>query len=404
MRFSVVIPVYNVADYLTACVDSVLSGDCSDYEIILVDDGSTDNRSGPLCDALAARSPGRIRVIHQENLGLGGARNTGLEAARGEYLFFLDGDDTITPDALSTLSRAVETYRHPDVIAFFLELCPEGGGPSSGLQRHSLPAGRVCTLAQHPAMLLDTPSACARLWRRELFLQSGIRYPNHLWYEDLYTTENLLLEAGSVVGLELPLYRYLLRSGSIMRGRDPSRNGEILLALEQVLSWYRRRGCFAQFQEELCGMTLQHISYACYRVLRHGSPTPRSLPQLLAYLTQNFPPLYQIEILPLLDALSTDRSVFPSPPAVPPSCAPVQLEGKRKFPLGGHRFESESKIKSSKQQKGPAAKYLYAVSAHVFQLFSVSDRCPVRNPSSGTCGIRRPGRRYGHYGLFSAGH
>ena len=130
MRFSVVIPVYNVADYLTACVDSVLSGDCSDYEIILVDDGSTDNRSGPLCDALAARSPGRIRVIHQENLGLGGARNTGLEAARGEYLFFLDGDDTITPDALSTLSRAVETYRHPDVIAFFLELCPEGGGPS----------------------------------------------------------------------------------------------------------------------------------------------------------------------------------------------------------------------------------------------------------------------------------
>lgn len=68
MRFSVVIPVYNVADYLTACVDSVLSGDCSDYEIILVDDGSTDNRSGPLCDALAARSPGRIRVIHQENL------------------------------------------------------------------------------------------------------------------------------------------------------------------------------------------------------------------------------------------------------------------------------------------------------------------------------------------------
>src|SRR5699024_8053470 len=134
-----------------------------------------------------------------------------------------------------------------------------------------------------------------------------------------------------------------------------------------------------------------------------GSPTPAPATASGIFDTE-LSPLYQIEILPLLDALSTDRSVFPSPPAVPPSCAPVQLEGKRKFPLGGHRFESESKIKSSKQQKGPAAKYLYAVSAHVFQLFSVSDRCPVRNPSSGTCGIRRPGRRYGHYGLFSAGH
>ena len=71
MRFSVVIPVYNVADYLTACVDSVLSGDCSDYEIILVDDGSTDNRSGPLCDALAARSVRRVcRTVQVADTGI----------------------------------------------------------------------------------------------------------------------------------------------------------------------------------------------------------------------------------------------------------------------------------------------------------------------------------------------
>ena len=87
MRFSVVIPVYNVASYLTGCVSSVLNSTETDYEIILVDDGSTDGRSGPLCDTLAARCPNRIRVIHQKNLGLGGARNTGLEAAQGEYLF-----------------------------------------------------------------------------------------------------------------------------------------------------------------------------------------------------------------------------------------------------------------------------------------------------------------------------
>ena len=117
MRFSVVIPVYNVASYLTGCVSSVLNSTETDYEIILVDDGSTDGRSGPLCDTLAARCPNRIRVIHQKNLGLGGARNTGLEAAQGEYLFFLDGDDTISPEALSILSQAVEKFHHPDVLS-----------------------------------------------------------------------------------------------------------------------------------------------------------------------------------------------------------------------------------------------------------------------------------------------
>ncbi len=288
MEFSVIIPVYNVAAYLPICVESVLTGTHTNYEIILVDDGSTDGQSGPLCDALAAQNPERVHVIHQKNRGLGGARNTGLEAAQGEYLFFLDGDDQIPPNALSILSQAVEKYRHPDVIAFFLELCPEGGGPSTGLQRHSLPPGQVCTLAQCPSMLLDTPSACARLWRRELFLKSGIRYPERLWYEDLYTTENLLLEAGSIVGLEVPLYRYLLRTGSIMRGKDPSRNGEILLALDQIFAWYRKRQCFALFQEELCGMTLQHISYACYRVLCQDPYHPL-IPQFLEYLDSHFP-------------------------------------------------------------------------------------------------------------------
>lgn len=288
MRFSVVIPVYNVASYLTGCVSSVLNSTETDYEIILVDDGSTDGRSGPLCDTLAARCPNWIRVIHQKNLGLGGARNTGLEAAQGEYLFFLDGDDTISPEALSILSQAVEKFHHPDVIAFFLELWPEGGSVPTGLQRHRLPPDQVCTLAQCPAMLLDTPSACARLWRRELFLKSGIRYPERLWYEDLYTTENLLLEANSIVGLHVPLYRYLLRTGSIMRGNDPSRNREILLALDQVFAWYRSRQCFTRFQEELCGMTLQHISYACYRVLLQDPHHPL-IPQFLEYLTSHFP-------------------------------------------------------------------------------------------------------------------
>ena len=91
MKVSVVIPVYNVRLYLERCVQSVLRQTYKDLEIILVDDGSKDD-SGKLCDQLAL-SDQRIRVIHQENQGLSGARNTGIRQATGEYIIFLDSDD-----------------------------------------------------------------------------------------------------------------------------------------------------------------------------------------------------------------------------------------------------------------------------------------------------------------------
>ena len=86
MIFSVVIPVYNVKDYLPKCIDSVLAQDFTDYEVILIDDGSTDGESGAICDRYAAAHPERIRAIHKPNGGVGEARNVGIEAAQGEYL------------------------------------------------------------------------------------------------------------------------------------------------------------------------------------------------------------------------------------------------------------------------------------------------------------------------------
>ena len=102
MRFSVIVPVYNVEDYLETCVASVIAQTCRDYELILVDDGSTD-QSGAMCDRLARQY--HCRVIHQANGGLGAARNTGIDAARGDYLVFLDSDDFLSPDTLQGLSE-----------------------------------------------------------------------------------------------------------------------------------------------------------------------------------------------------------------------------------------------------------------------------------------------------------
>ena len=115
-RFSIVMPVYNVAPYLEDSLGSVTAQVCDDYEVVLVDDGSTDG-SGARCDAFAAERPGRVTVVHQENQGLLMARRAGLARARGAYIVTLDSDDCLRADALSVLSDAIERWE-PDIIAF----------------------------------------------------------------------------------------------------------------------------------------------------------------------------------------------------------------------------------------------------------------------------------------------
>ena len=102
---SVIVPVYNVAQYLPQCVDSILSQDYADLEVLLIDDGSTD-ASGEICDQYAAQDS-RVRVIHQKNGGAAAAKNAGLRAASGDYLTFVDSDDYLEPNAYGFLMKTL---------------------------------------------------------------------------------------------------------------------------------------------------------------------------------------------------------------------------------------------------------------------------------------------------------
>ena len=106
MKLSIIIPVYNVEKYLDRCVESVLAQSFRDFEVLLIDDGSPDN-SGRMCDEWALKDS-RIKVIHQKNTGLSGARNTGLRNAQGEYVTFVDSDDLIAENMMATLIERVE--------------------------------------------------------------------------------------------------------------------------------------------------------------------------------------------------------------------------------------------------------------------------------------------------------
>ena len=294
MLFSVVIPVYNVKDYLEKCVDSVLAQDCGDYEIILVDDGSTDGVSPEICDRYALANPDRIRVIHQENQGLGGARNTGLEAARGEYLFFVDSDDRIVPHALSYLEGQIR-QTHADMYLFRLFYDRDGVlTPADPLR---VPTDVVLHPAQCPELLLESPSASVRVCRRSLFQEGQIRFPAGIWYEDLATTPKCLLHARSVVALSEPLYCYLLRDGSIMRNANLKRNLEILDVLGSVRAYYESNGVLEPYRDVLCYLAVDNALMAAQRVLM-GDPKADYLPRFLQTVAQDYPDYRQNPLLP----------------------------------------------------------------------------------------------------------
>lgn len=114
VKFSIIVPVYNVDKYLNRCVDSILNQQFNSYELILVNDGSTDN-SGSICDDYAL-SNDKISVIHKDNGGLSDARNKGMATAKGEYIIFIDSDDYIEPEALEKFNHQLIKSGNPDVM------------------------------------------------------------------------------------------------------------------------------------------------------------------------------------------------------------------------------------------------------------------------------------------------
>lgn len=283
MRFSVIVPVYNVADYLEACVASVIAQTCRDYELILVDDGSTD-QSGAMCDRLAQQY--HCRVIHQENGGLGAARNTGIEAAQGDYLVFLDSDDFLSPDTLQGLSEEMDRV-DADIYAF--GFVTSDGTRDLAAFVDALPYHQPLTLAACPQLLLAQPNACCKVVRRSLFLSSGVRFPSRVWYEDIRTTPKLSALAQAIDALPDTWYHYVQREGSITRNTNLDRNHEIIDAFEDLLGWYRAQGLFDQYAPQLERLCIDHVYLAAsVRVLRVDPKHPL-LQEFRDYLRKNFP-------------------------------------------------------------------------------------------------------------------
>lgn len=205
---SVIVPVYNVAGYLPQCVDSILSQDYGDLEIILIDDGSTDT-SGELCDRYAALDS-RVRVIHQKNGGAAAAKNAGLRLATGEYLAFADSDDYLEPGAYGFLMKALLETGADAAQGSFREV-----------YRNRAEEQRISeeTLEGYDYLLrFPKDFSCALLWnklyRRALF--DGVFFEEGHKIDDEYFTYQGFLQPRKVVRADRIVYNYRKRASSVM--------------------------------------------------------------------------------------------------------------------------------------------------------------------------------------------
>ena len=225
--FTVIMPVYNVAEWLERSVESVrrLHGD--DFEIILVDDGSTDGSSA-MCDTFAERDS-RIHVIHKSNGGLASARNAGLDAARGEYVLMFDSDDYVEPDTLDALRPVIAEHR-PDIIHFDLwkkypdhEDAWPSRVPEGLLTGEQLHAGLLKRVLRRPEDYLL--SACIHAYRLERLNAAGLRFVSEreVLSEDFLFNLQAFMKLNSLYVLARCLYHYDSRDGSLTRTRHKPR-------------------------------------------------------------------------------------------------------------------------------------------------------------------------------------
>lgn len=230
MFYSIVIPVYNGEDTLQETVNSILNQSFTDYEIILVDDGSTD-KTGELCDSLAL-SYEKIKVIHQQNAYLGAARNRGLKEASGKYVYFLDADDLLTDGIL----QAGFFYDGADVIASnrFHSLDFRTGKESIKVGDFS---NETPLKLRNTLLAAFSPYTAQSFYRREFLLEEGIFFEEQrINSEDRIFSVRLLYRSKDTAVLDQPCYRYSEhRSGSLMNRMSADNIMGSLLALEQLI-------------------------------------------------------------------------------------------------------------------------------------------------------------------------
>jgi glycosyltransferase involved in cell wall biosynthesis len=254
VKVSVIVPIYNTERYLRRCLDSLVNQTLEELEIILVDDGSTDN-SAQIMREYETKYQEKVKVYTKENGGQGSARNLGIQKSSGKYICFVDSDDYVDTTMYETMYSVAEQEQCDMVECHYHYLCEERKKIKKLKTR-----GDIRQFKDQKDMFINPQaSPCNKLFRREVLMHTEVNFPEGFIYEDTGFYIKTIPFIRKEHYIKDRYYYYFLRSSSTMNANKSRKVGDIFHVLEDILNFYKKYGFYETYREEL--------EYFCVKVL-----------------------------------------------------------------------------------------------------------------------------------------
>lgn len=257
MMVSVIVPIYNVEDYLEECLESLVNQKFDEYEVILINDGSTDN-SKDIAEDYAKRYD-RMKLINTSNNGLSAARNVGIENSIGEYLVFVDSDDYVSDIFLNKLYKTITKYKSDITICSYEEIYINKD--LNKVKNMVINEEKIYSNIEVLKMLLECKIPCYawnKIYKSELFKKYNIKYPIGKLYEDVSTFVHLITKCEKISFINQPLYKYRIRRGSITNTKNEQAIVGINYAIDQVNTLIFQEYLGSKVSDELVNFNLKY--------------------------------------------------------------------------------------------------------------------------------------------------
>lgn len=286
VKVSIIVPVYNVKDYLDKCLNTLVNQTMKDIEIIIVNDGSTDD-SGKIIDQFAKKYSKLIKVLNQQNQGLSDARNNGMKLATADYVMFVDSDDYLNLDAVEKAYNKITTEK-ADVVIFGNNVVDETGNIISS----TYPCQMIYN-DELEKIIFGNMCAWNKIYKKSLIEKNNFKFRSKVWYEDLDYSFKVLVKATKTSFLEENLYNYLIRANSIMNSQKANRNLEILDAIDEIISYAIKQSIYKKYYNVIEYLCFYHV-YLCATTRVINMKIKRSqkkelIGKFIDFTNENFP-------------------------------------------------------------------------------------------------------------------
>ncbi|MBP5340923.1 MAG: glycosyltransferase [Bacteroidales bacterium] len=258
IKVSVILPVYGVADYIEACTRSLLAQTLDEVEFLFVDDHGPDDSIAILQRTIEGHPrAGQFRVLTPEhNLGAGMARNFGIPKAKGEYISFIDPDDTVEPDMLEVLYNKAQSL-DSDICCCYMQKCFPDGSTGDLLINPHVAEGTLTHDSRAFVLTHYVSLFASMIYRREMVMANDIRFPEDRAADDSFFVSCVWMKARSVAYIDRPLYHYLIRPGSVTTTLQSDKYRKRLAVFGKLMAYAKEHGVYEEFKPEIDYMYLK---------------------------------------------------------------------------------------------------------------------------------------------------